>query len=39
MTSVLQAEEGALHYGDATKEYQVDNGDGTFSVSTSSSTG
>lgn len=32
MTSVLQSEEAALKYGDATKPYEVDNGDGTFSV-------
>lgn len=31
-TSVLQAEEAALHFGDATKPYNVDNGDGTYTV-------
>lgn len=32
MTSVLQAEEGALLFGDATKAQSIANGDGTFST-------
>ena len=32
MTSVLQAEETALHYGDSSKGYAVPNGDGTSTV-------
>lgn len=32
MTSVLQAEEDALHFGDSTVPYAIDNGDGTQTI-------